>query len=96
MYLTQEQHNFFDAFGYLAFPGLFAAERIAWIAAEFEQVLDTFGAGDQHDGSRRTMIVPTIDHSQRLCTLLDDARILGIAGDFLGDDFNYASGDGNY
>ena len=36
MYLTQEQHNFFDAFGYLAFPGLFAAEEIAWIAAEFE------------------------------------------------------------
>jgi len=96
MYLTPEQHNFFDAFGYLAFPGLFAAEEIAWIAAEFEQVLDTFGAGDQHDGSRRTMIVPTIDHSERLCTLLDDARILGIAGDLLGDDFNYASGDGNY
>ena len=96
MYLTQEQHNFFDAFGYLAFAGLFAAEEIAWIAAEFEQVLDTFGAGDQHDGSRRTMIVPTIDHSERLCTLLDDARILGIAGDLLGDDFNYASGEGNY
>ena len=42
------------------------------------------------------MIVPTIDHSQRLCTLLDDERILGIAGDILGADFNYASGDGNY
>lgn len=96
MQLSSEQRNFFETFGYLAFPKLFAAEEIGWIAEEFEKVLDTFGTGDQHDGSQRTMIVPTIDHSERLCTLLDDQRILGIAGDILGADFNYASGDGNY
>ena len=94
--LSKEQKNFFETFGYLAFPRLFSAEEIGWIADEFERVLDTFGTGDQHDGSQRTMIVPTIDHSERLCTLLDDRRILGIAGDILGADFNYASGDGNY
>ena len=94
--LSKEQKNFFETFGYLAFPKLFSAEEIGWIADEFERVLDTFGTGDQHDGSQRTMIVPTIDYSERLCTLLDDRRILGIAGDILGADFNYASGDGNY
>ena len=94
--LSKEQKNFFETFGYLAFPRLFSAEEIGWIADEFERVLDTFGTGDQHDGSQRTMIVPTIDYSERLCTLLDDRRILGIAGDILGADFNYASGDGNY
>lgn len=94
--LSKEQKIFFETFGYLAFPRLFSAEEIGWIADEFERVLDTFGTGDQHDGSQRTMIVPTIDYSERLCTLLDDRRILGIAGDILGADFNYASGDGNY
>ena len=49
-----------------------------------------------HDGSSRTMIVPTIDHSPRLSTLLDDRRIVGICSDLLGKDFCYASGDGNY
>ena len=37
-----------------------------------------------------------LDHSERLCTLLDDARVLGIAGAILGDDFNYAGGDGDF
>jgi hypothetical protein len=96
MKLSPEQHRFFDTFGYLALPKLFAADEIAWIAAEFEKVLDTCGGGTEHDGSKRTMIVPTIDYSARLSTLLDDERILGIAGDILGADFNYASGDGNY
>ena len=40
--------------------------------------------------------MPTIDHSAKLSTLLDDFRILGIASGILGDDFNYGSGDGNY
>ena len=96
MNLSQEQHNFFDTFGYLAFPKLFSGDEIGWIAEEFEKVLDNHGSGRAHDGSSRTMIVPTIDHSERLCTLLEDRRIIGIAGDILGADFNYASGDGNY
>ena len=93
---TQQQLNHFHTFGYAVFRALFSADEIAWISSEFEQVVDEKGGGRQHDGSRRTIIVPTIDHSRRLCTLLDDERILAIAGAILGDDFNYASGDGNY
>ena len=52
--------------------------------------------GGDHDGSKHTGTVPAIDHSERLCTLLDDARILGIASAILGDDFNYAGGDANF
>ena len=40
--------------------------------------------------------VPTIDHSARLSTLLDDDRIVGICDALLGEGFNYASGDGNF
>ena len=96
MNLSTEQQNFFATFGYLALPQLFTSDETTWITAEFEKVLNTRGNGEQHDGSERTMIVPTIDHSERLCTLLDDERIVGIARDILGADFNYASGDGNY
>ena len=95
MQLTQQQLNHFDTFGYLTFPGLLK-EEIGWITEEFEWVMANAASGKDHDGSQRTMIVPTIDHSERLCTLLDDERILGIAGALIGEDFNYASGDGNF
>ena len=96
MYLTEQQLNFFHTFGFIHIPQLFNPDEVVWITEEFEHVLDTYGKGDGHDGSQRTMIVPTIDHSEKLCTLLDDSRVVGIASDILGDDFNYASGDGNY
>ena len=96
MYLTEQQLNFFHTFGFVHVPQLFNPDEVAWITEEFEHVLNTYGKGDGHDGSQRTMIVPTIDHSEKLCTLLDEPRVVGIASDILGDDFNYASGDGNY
>ena len=95
MQLNEQQLSHFDAFGYLSFPGLMKAD-IDWITAAFEEVMAIANDGKEHDGSQRTSIVPTIDHSERLCTLLDHERILGIAGALLGDDFNYASGDGNF
>ena len=96
MQLTTQQLNYFHTFGYMVFRELFGPNEVAWITDEFEDVIQTYGGGKMHDGSKPTMIVPTIDHSERLCTLLDDARIEGIASGILGDDFNYASGDGNY
>lgn len=96
MKLTEQQLRFFHTFGYLHIPKLYAPDEIAWISSEFETALNTFGGGDKHDGSKRTMLLAPCDRSERLCTLLDDPRITGIAGEILGDDFNYAIGDGNY
>ena len=100
MELSDAQLEFWDTFGYLTFPALFADDA-TWITSEFEKVvqLDAATAGkerSEHDGSARTMIVPTIDHSARLSTLLDDDRIVGICDALLGEGFNYASGDGNF
>jgi hypothetical protein len=96
MKLSQTQLSFFHTFGYLALPDLFTADEIGWITDEFEMVLQKFGGGALHDGAKRTIIVPTIDHSERLCTLLDDERVMQVTGGLLGADFSYASGDGNY
>ncbi len=96
--LTNEQTAFFDTFGYLGFPGLMK-DRIDEIIAAFEAVWDERGGGHYgapHDGTRRSCIVPFIDQSETLCTLLDDSRIVAIANALLGEDFNYMGSDGNY
>jgi len=96
--LTDQQKGFFDTFGYLGFPGLLA-DRIGQISQEFEKVFQSHQGGHNgrpHDGSSRSCIVPFIDQSVVLSSLLDDPRILAIASGLLGDDFNYMGSDGNY
>jgi hypothetical protein len=96
--LSDEQVNFFQTFGYLSFPGLMA-DRIQEIDRAFEAVWDGRGGGHNgrpHDGTARSCIVPFIDQSETLSSLLDDPRINGIATRLLGEDFNYMGSDGNY
>ncbi len=98
MKLSEQQLNFFRTFGYLAFPGLLAQE-IGAITDAFEDVWEKHGgghAGKAHDGTARSALAPFIDQDERLCALLDDPRITGIASSLLGDDFNYRGSDGNY
>lgn len=96
--LTDQQVNFFKTFGYLGFPGLMA-DRIDEIINEFEALWSSYGGGHNgklHDGKARSCLVQFIDRREKLCTLLDDPRILGIATSLLGEDFNYMGSDGNY
>ena len=98
MPLTAQQLAFFDTFGYLAFPGLFA-DRAQLITDAFERVWTDRGQGHngtQHDGMKRSCFVPFIDHSDELSALIDDPRIADIATGLLGDDFNYMGSDGNF
>lgn len=91
--LTPQQVHFFDTFGYIVLPGLMA-DSIDWITSEFEAVFTDRGI--IHDGTKRSCVVPFIDQRTKLCTLLDNPRIEGLAASLLGDDFNYLNGDGNY
>jgi hypothetical protein len=96
--LTPEQHRFFDTFGYLRLPGLIA-DRIGRVIDAFEGVWAARGGGHNgkpHDGTARSCIVPFIDQSEELSSLIDDPRIHGLACSLLGDDFNYMGSDGNY
>jgi ectoine hydroxylase-related dioxygenase (phytanoyl-CoA dioxygenase family) len=93
MKLTQEQINFFETFGYLVLPG-FLADDIDWITAEFEAVFQDRQI--VHDGTKRSTVVPFIDQRERLCTLLDHPKLVGLISSLLGDDFNYVGGDGNF
>lgn len=96
--LSEQQIAFFNTFGFLAFPGLLK-DRIDEIIGEFITIFQKRGGGHDgrpHDGRKRSCIVPFLDQSAVLCTLLDDPRISGIASSLLGDDFNYMPSDGNY
>lgn len=98
MNLTSRQLAFMDVFGYLAFPGLLA-DRIDRIIDEFEGVFAARGGGHngkQHDGLERSCILPFIDQSEYLSSLLDDPRINGIFASLLGPDYNYLGSDGNF
>ena len=98
MRLSDQQGRYFDTFGFIKFPGLLANE-IGVITQEFEDLWATHGSGHhgrEHDRIRRSALVPFVDRSEYLSTLLDDGRIEGIAASVLGDDFNYTSSDGNF
>jgi hypothetical protein len=91
--LSPHQLAFIDLFGFLVFPGL-VSDRIDRITEEFERV---FAEKDvQHDGTQRSCIVPFIDQSEYLSSLLDDPRVDGILTSLLGEDYTYMSGDGNF
>ena len=98
MTLSEQQLTFFETFGYLVFPGLFADEADA-ISDEFERVWAEHGGGHHgrpHDNARRSALLPFIDQNEYLSALLDDPRIDDVASLLLGDDYNYEDSDGNY
>lgn len=93
--LSMEQQDFFDTFGFLKFPGVMR-DDIGSIAGEFERVFPGHEWAGEHDGTKRTCIVPFIDQREPLSALLDDPRVNGILVSLLGDDYNYMGSDGNY
>ena len=96
--LSAEQVRFFDIFGFLKLPGLFA-DQVREVTEAFEKVWTTRGGGHDgkpHEGKARSCIVPFIDQSAVLSALLDHPGIHGAARSLLGDDFNYMGSDGNF
>ena len=76
--MTEQQINFFPTFGCLSFPGMMA-DRIEDIESAFEPVWQEHGSGyneTQHGGKTSSCIVPFIDQSEYLCSLLGEPRIL--------------------
>ena len=96
MTLSWEQLNFFDTFGYLLIRQLFSPDEMGKIIEGFEWSIQNCGGGRNHDGENRTTFPGPIEHTSEMCAILDHPSILGLIGGILGEDFNYAGGDGNY
>lgn len=93
MKLTDQQLRFYETFGFLKFPGLFAIEA-KHIEDEFEKVWAETDMEDDHKS--RSYIEPFVDRSEYLSRLLEHPRINAIVSSILGYDYNYTSSDGNY
>lgn len=95
--LTPQELARMDTFGYLVFPGLLQ-DRIDRIIEEFEATFARQGGhySKAHDGTQRSCILPFIDQTEYLASLLDDRRLDGIFTSLLGADYNYLGSDGNF
>lgn len=98
--LSPQQIHFFETFGYLKLPGLFA-DDIDEITRGFE---DVFTRKDQpiwetsealHGDEKRMIIPGFIEQSDTLLPLKDDPRVLGVVQSVLGREYQWASSDGN-
>ncbi|TFG59101.1 MAG: hypothetical protein E4H32_10650 [Nitrospirales bacterium] len=98
--LSPQQIHFFETFGFLKIPGLFAND-IDEIIGGFE---DLFGNQDQpvwetnealHGDARRVIIPGFIEQSPRLAPLQHDPRVAGIVQSLVGREYKWASSDGN-
>ena len=96
MTLSQKQLNFYDTFGYLLIRQLFSPDEMGKIIEGFEWSIQNYGEGKNHDGKNRTTFPGPIEHTPEMCAILDHPSILSLIGGILGEDFNYAGGDGNY
>ncbi len=96
MELTSQQVAFFNTFGYLLARKLLKPAEVERVTEAFEWSIQNWGGGDQHDGTKRTMLGAPIEHTSELCALMDHPGILGLIGGVTGNDFNYCGGDGNY
>lgn len=96
---SPQQVNFFETFGFVKFPGLFA-EDIDEIVGGFERVFATQPTwetnADLHLNQRRVIIPGFVDKDARLSALLDDHRVLGVLDGLIGPGrWEYAESDGN-
>lgn len=98
MMLTEQQKVFFQLFGYLYLPGLFA-DDIADIAIKFDELFDTRKeevvdwVHEIHENKLRRFITQATDKNEYLKGLLSDPRIVGIATELLGEDYDFNGSD---
>jgi hypothetical protein len=98
--LTEHQRRFFDVFGFLRLPGLFA-DDISRIGEQFDAVYARH-AGDvvewvhaTHENRMRRFIPMFLERDEYLRSLLDDPRVTGIAKALLGEPYRVNGSDGS-
>jgi hypothetical protein len=96
--LSPQQIHFFETFGFLKVPGLFA-DDIDEIIHAFEELFDKQPVWETKEalhGDEKRLIIPGfIEQSPRLSLLQHDPRVVGIVQSILGRDYIWSSSDGN-
>ncbi len=98
--LDEEQLRFFEVFGFLRFPGLFADE-IAAITESFGDIYQRHAnevvewVHPTHENRMRRFIPNFIERDEQLAGLLHDHRVTGTARALMGDDYTFRGSDGS-
>lgn len=96
--LSPQQIHFFETFGFVKLPGLFA-DDIDEIIAGFEETFDSQPVWETNEalhGDEKRLIIPGfIEQSDRLAPLQHDPRVVGIVRSLVGDEYIWSSSDGN-
>ncbi len=96
--LSPQQLAFYETFGFLRLPRLFAEDIDAIIAAfeaGFVEGPTLEMSEDVHFGMRRVAAPGIVERSARLRELIEDPRIVGIVRSVFGDTSEWAGSDGN-
>ena len=97
-HITPQQVRYFETFGFLRLPGLFA-DDIADITKGFEQVFEENPSWKTeealHFDDKRMIIPGFVEKSPLLANLPSDPRVTGIIRSLMGNEFEYAESDGN-
>jgi hypothetical protein len=98
--LSDQQVNYFNTFGYLRVPGLFASE-IDRLIEGFEDVFreDGHEALDYemplHFNERRVNMLCILERSEKMRWLLEDQRVTGLLGSLFTTPYEYSGSDGS-
>ncbi len=98
MALSERDKTYFDTFGYLHLPGLFA-EDIADISSRFDALFETHKKDvvdwvhEVHDNKERRFITDVTEKDDYFGGLLQDPRIRGVAAGLLGEDYDFIGSD---
>ena len=91
--LSEDQKQFFDAFGYLVLRAVFTAEEIATIKRESDEIFEE-GLGIKL-ATGRAALQPFFERRPFMAGLAADDRIYCIGEDLLGPDFFLIGTEGN-
>jgi hypothetical protein len=96
--LTPQQLTYFDTFGFLHLPGVFR-DDVDRLVDGFEEIFaanPTMDTNEKlHFDQQRRIIPGFIEKSDKLRTLIDDPRVVGIVSSLIPSGWEYAQSDGN-
>jgi ectoine hydroxylase-related dioxygenase (phytanoyl-CoA dioxygenase family) len=98
MRLTEQQINFFEVFGYLRLPGVFA-DDIPMINKHFDAVFErneddvVSWVHETHENRMRKFVTSATEKDEYLASMLDDSRIQHVANTLLGEGYLFTGSD---
>lgn len=91
--LTEQQHAFFDAFGFIHMKQVFSAKAFEEITSEADEIFKR--NAEEHPERPHQAIVGFVEPNVILSHLAVDERIYGVIADLLAPDFVWGNSEGN-